>query len=71
MIVFVLRNVIVCLISTYISKWFESQGLKNAFGELVGVAYIILSLTLLMYFFGPYLRRLTLAYGLMTKYTEG
>ncbi|CAL5869988.1 uncharacterized protein PFLUO_LOCUS4221 [Penicillium psychrofluorescens] len=70
-IVFVLRNVIVCLISTYISKWFESQGLKNAFGELVGVAYIILSLTLLMYFFGPYLRRLTLAYGLMTKYTEG
>lgn len=70
MIVFVLRNVIVCLISTYISKWFESQGLKNAFGELVGVAYIILSFTLLMYFVGPRLRRFTLAYGLMTKYTE-
>ncbi|KAJ5150827.1 uncharacterized protein N7482_010079 [Penicillium canariense] len=68
-IVFVLRNVIVCLISTYISKWFESQGLKNAFGELVGVAYIILSFTLLMYFIGPGLRRFTLAYGPMTKYT--
>ncbi|KAJ6013697.1 hypothetical protein N7540_008288 [Penicillium herquei] len=69
-IVFVLRNVIVCLISTYISKWFENQGLKNAYGELVGVAYIILSLTLLMYFFGRRLRRFTLAYGPMAKYTE-
>ncbi|KAJ5991773.1 hypothetical protein N7451_007497 [Penicillium sp. IBT 35674x] len=69
-IVFVLRNVIVCLISTYISKWFESQGLKKAFGELVGVAYVILSFTMLMYFVGRRLRRFTLAYGLMTQYTE-
>ncbi|KAJ5728927.1 uncharacterized protein N7483_003435 [Penicillium malachiteum] len=69
-IVFVLRNVIVSLISTYISKWFESQGLKKAYGELVGVAYIILSFTLIMYFVGHRLRRFTLAYGPMTKYTE-
>lgn len=70
MIVFVLRNSIVCLISTYISKLFQSQGLKDAYGELVGVAYIILSFTLLMYFVGPRVRRFTLSYGPMTKYTE-
>ncbi|KAL1884968.1 hypothetical protein Plec18167_001625 [Paecilomyces lecythidis] len=69
-IVFVLRNSIVCLISTYISKWFQSQGLKDAYGELIGVAYIILSFTLLMYFVGPRVRRFTLSYGPMTKYTE-
>ncbi|KAJ5717103.1 hypothetical protein N7488_002749 [Penicillium malachiteum] len=69
-IVFVLRNVIVCLISTYISKWFESQGLKNAYGELVAVAYIILSFTLVMYFVGHRLRRFTRSYGPMSRLTE-
>lgn len=68
MVVFVIRNVIACLISTYISAWFGSQGLKNAFGELVGVAYIILSLSLVLYLFGKKLRRFTSSFGPMAKF---
>lgn len=70
MIVFIIRNVIVCLISTYISKWFQSQGIKKAFGQLVAVAYIVLLLTLIMYFLGARLRRFTSTYGPMTAYRE-
>ena len=68
MIIFILRNGIVCLISTYISKWFESQGKKDAFGELVAVVYIILSFSLIMYFVGPRVRRFTMTYGPMAKH---
>lgn len=66
-IVFIIRNVIACLISTYISKWFGSQGLRDAFGELVGVAYIILSLSLVLFVFGRKIRRFTTKFGPMVE----
>ncbi|KAL1594441.1 hypothetical protein SLS60_010201 [Paraconiothyrium brasiliense] len=66
-IVFVIRNVIACLISTYITKWFQSQGLQNAYGELVGVAYAILSLSLVMYIVGRRIRRFTSSFGPMAN----
>lgn len=66
-IVFIIRNVIACLISTYISNWIEGQGLKDAYGELVGVAYIILSLSLVLFIFGKKIRRFTSRFGPMAK----
>lgn len=66
-VVFIIRNVIACLISTYISAWFEQEGLRNAFGELVAVAYIILSLSLVLYLFGRTIRAFTSKFGPMSK----
>ncbi|KAF2115638.1 major facilitator superfamily domain-containing protein [Lophiotrema nucula] len=70
-IVFVIRNAIACLISTYISAWFQHQGLRRAYGELVGVGYIILSLSLVLYFFGHRIRRFTSSFGPMSKIGHG
>ncbi|KAF2689993.1 hypothetical protein K458DRAFT_383124 [Lentithecium fluviatile CBS 122367] len=39
-IVFAIHNVIACLISTYITQWFQSQALRRAYGELVAALYI-------------------------------
>ncbi|KAI0125983.1 major facilitator superfamily domain-containing protein [Xylariales sp. AK1849] len=66
-IVFVIRNTIACLISTYITAWFQNQGLKNAYGELVGVAYIILAMSLGLYLFGKRIRAFTTSFGPMAK----
>ncbi|KAH8676273.1 major facilitator superfamily domain-containing protein [Xylariales sp. PMI_506] len=67
-IVFVIRNVIACLISTYISTWFQTQGVRRAYGELTGVVYIILSLSLVLYVFGKKTRAFTASYGPMVKF---
>lgn len=67
MVVFVIRNVITCLISTYISAWFRSQGLQKAFGELVGVACIILSMWVGICLFGRKLRSFTSSFGPMRR----
>lgn len=64
-IVFVIRNVIACLMSTYISLWIEKQGVKYAVGELVGVAYAILLLSLVLFLFGKPIRAWTLQFGPM------
>lgn len=66
-IVFVIRNVIACLISTYISLWIKQQGVKHAFGELVGVAYIILSMCLVLFIFGAKIRAFTERFGPMAE----
>ncbi|KAF3768981.1 MFS general substrate transporter [Cryphonectria parasitica EP155] len=66
-IVFIVRNVIGCLISTYISVWIKQQGVRHAFGELVGVAYIILSLSLVLFVFGRRIRAFTGRFGPMAS----
>lgn len=66
-VVFILRNTIACLMSTYISVWIEQQGIRRAFGELVGVAYFILSLALVLFVFGRNIRAWTLQFGPMSK----
>lgn len=66
-VVFIIRNVIACLISTYISEWIKQQGVKHAFGELVGVSYVILSLSLLLFLFGRSIRAFTGRFGPMAK----
>lgn len=58
---------IACLISTYISLWVKKQGVKNAFGELVGVAYIILSLSVVLFVFGKNMRGFTRRFGPMAR----
>lgn len=58
---------IACLISTYISLWVKQQGVKRAFGELVGVAYMILSLCLILFIFGRRIRAFTARFGPMSK----
>ncbi|PSS03671.1 putative polyamine transporter [Coniella lustricola] len=68
-VVFIIRNVIACLISTYISKWIKQQGVKHAFGELVGVSYVILSLSLVLFVLGRRIRALTGRFGPMAKVT--
>lgn len=66
-IVFIIRNVIACLMSTYISLWIEQQGIRKAIGELTGVAYLILSLVLVLYVFGKRIRAWTTTFGPMSK----
>lgn len=65
-IVFLLRNAIACLFSTYISVWIEQQGIRKAVGELVGVAYIILSLSLALFVWGKQIRAWTMKFGPMS-----
>lgn len=66
-VVFILRNTIACLMSTYISVWIEQQGIREAFGEVVGVAYMILSLALVLFLFGKRIRAWTVRFGPMSN----
>lgn len=68
-IVFVIRNSIGCLIGSYITAWFQGQGLRRAYGELVAVAYIVLALWLAMYVFGRRVRVWTDSFGPMARAT--
>lgn len=71
MIVFILRNVMGFLISTYFSKWIQKQGLKRAFGELTGVTYVMLLLCVVLYIWGKRIRAFTMRFGPMAKIRDG
>lgn len=66
-IVFIIKNAIACLTSTYISLWIKQQGAKHAFGELVGVAYIILSMCFVLFIFRGKICVSTMRFGPMAK----
>ncbi|KAJ4394659.1 hypothetical protein N0V93_003878 [Gnomoniopsis smithogilvyi] len=66
-IVFILRNVMGCLISTYFSEWIQHEGVKRAFGELTSVTYAMLFLCVVLYIWGKRIRALTLRFGPMAK----
>jgi len=70
-IVFVVRNVMACVLSLYIADWIRVEGVKNAFGEMVGIQYAILSLSIVLYFWGKKIRAFTGTFGPMRKVLEG
>ena len=65
--VFVVRNVMACVLSLYIADWIKVEGIKDAFGEMVAIQYAILSLSLVLYLFGKRIRRFTGKFGPMKK----
>ena len=67
MIVFVVRNVMACILSLYIADWIKVEGVERAFGEMVGIQYAILSLSIVLYFFGKRIRAWTGGFGPMKK----
>lgn len=70
-IVFALRNVMACILSLYIADWIKNEGVKNAFGEMVGIQYGILSLSVVLYFFGKRIRAFTGRFGPMKQVLQG
>ncbi|KAJ5547180.1 hypothetical protein N7494_004765 [Penicillium frequentans] len=62
-IVFVIRNTIAMLLSLYTVNWQESTGVKNAFGQMVGIQYSILLFTIPMFLFGKRIRAWTTRFG--------
>lgn len=70
-IVFVVRNVMACLLSLYIADWIAVEGVKKSFGEMVAIQYAILSLSVVLYFFGKRIRAFTGKFGPMKKVLHG
>jgi hypothetical protein len=70
-IVFVVRNVMACILSLYIADWIKVEGVKKAFGEMVAIQYAILSLSVVLYFFGKRIRVFTGRFGPMKKVLRG
>jgi len=70
-IVFVVRNVMACIFSLYIADWIKVEGVKKAFGEMVAIQYAILSLSVVLYFFGRRIRAFTGRFGPMKKILRG
>jgi hypothetical protein len=70
-IVFVVRNVMACILSLYIADWIKVEGVKKAFGEMVAIQYAILSLSVVLYFFGKRIRAFTGRFGPMKKVLRG
>jgi hypothetical protein len=66
-IVFFVRNVMACIFSLYIADWIKVEGVRKAFGEMVGIQYAILSLSAVLYFFGKRIRAFTATFGPMKK----
>ncbi|KAJ6006714.1 hypothetical protein N7451_004658 [Penicillium sp. IBT 35674x] len=62
-IVFVIRNTIAMLLSLYTVNWQESTGVKNAFGQMVGIQYFFLLFTIPMFLFGKRIRAWTTHFG--------
>ncbi|KAJ5660971.1 uncharacterized protein N7484_000343 [Penicillium longicatenatum] len=62
-IVFVIRNTIAMLLALYTVNWQESTGVKNAFGQMVGIQYFFLSFTILMFLYGKRIRAWTTHFG--------
>lgn len=69
-VVFVVRNVMACILSLYIAEWIKTEGVRNAFGEMVGIQYFVLAMSLVLYVFGKRIRKWTGTFGLMKKYTQ-
>jgi len=70
-IVFVVRNVMACILSLYIADWIKAEGVRKAFGEMVAIQYAILSLSVVLYFFGRRIRAFTGRFGPMKKVLQG
>jgi hypothetical protein len=70
-IVFVVRNAMACILSLYIADWIRVEGVKKAFGEMVAIQYAILSLSVVLYFFGKRIRAFTGRFGPMKKLLRG
>ncbi|PMD14114.1 MFS general substrate transporter [Hyaloscypha hepaticicola] len=70
-IVFVVRNVMACILSLYIADWIKVEGVEKAFGEIVTIQYAILSLSVVLFFFGKRIRAFTGQCGPMKRVLQG
>ena len=60
-----------CIFSLYNAQWIKAEGVAKAFGEMVAIQYGILSLSVLLYFFGKRIRAFTGRFGPMKKVLRG
>lgn len=60
-----------CILSLYIADWIKMEGIKNAFGEMVAIQYAILSMSVVLYFWGKRIRAWTARFGPMKKVMRG
>jgi hypothetical protein len=60
-----------CLLSLYIQDWIQVEGVKKAFGEMVGIQYFIFSLSLVLFLWGKQIRSFTGKFGPMKKVLQG
>ncbi|KAF7552038.1 hypothetical protein G7Z17_g4573 [Cylindrodendrum hubeiense] len=57
-IIFVIRNAIATILALYTSDWQLATGVKNAFGEMVGIQYFLLLFAFPMYFYATQLQEI-------------
>jgi hypothetical protein len=60
-----------CILSLYIADWIKVEGVEKAFGEIVAIQYAILSLSVVLFFFGKRIRAFTGQFGPMKRVLQG
>lgn len=69
-IIFVIRNTIGMLLSFYASDWITRQGAAAVFGEMTAIQVASISLAVPLFFWGRWLRGVTMRYGPMRRYQD-
>ena len=64
--VFVLRGIIGTVLCLWLCPWIEHRGMKEAFGEMVGIEYFICLWTIVFLIWGKRVRAATAKYGPMS-----
>lgn len=60
-----------CILSLYIADWITVERVEKAFGEMVAIQYAILSLSVVLYFFGKRIQAFTGPFGPMKRVLQG
>jgi hypothetical protein len=64
--VFVLRGIIGTVLCLWLCPWIEHRGMKEAFGEMVGIEYFICLWAIVFLIWGKRVRAATAKYGPMS-----
>ena len=64
-VIFVIRGIIGAVLILYTINWVEVAGVKQAFGQMVGVQYFICLFAIAFLVFGKRIRAFTVRYGPM------
>ncbi len=67
MIVFIIRNTISVICSLYAADWLAAAGVVGAFGEMVGIELVFLSLAIVFFYYGASVRKLVSSYGVVKR----
>ena len=62
-VIFMIRGVSGCLLSLYAYDWILATGMRNAFGQMVGIQVFFMLFAIVFFFFGETIRKATSGYG--------